>query len=78
MDRKGPKKGYKGFVRYITVLSSADTYSQQFKFTDKCYASQLKPILTAMKCIGMLPINTSKSGELQIVVACSIFALQQT
>jgi hypothetical protein len=64
MDHSDPKHGQKVFLRHITTVSSADTHSEQFEFTDKCYANQMKPILNAMKCIGILPITTSKSGEL--------------
>jgi hypothetical protein len=64
MDCSDPKNGEKFFFRYITALSSTDTYSQQYKFTDKCYANQMKPVLNAMKYIGILPITIPKSGKL--------------
>jgi hypothetical protein len=64
MGRSDPKNREKFFVRYITTVSSSDIYPQQFKFTDKCYANQIKPVLKAMKYIGILPITIPKSGKL--------------
>jgi hypothetical protein len=64
MDCTDPKNVEKFFFKYITELFSTDTYSQQFKFTDKSFAKQIKPVLNAMKYIGILPITIPKSGKL--------------
>jgi hypothetical protein len=59
-----PNNGDKFFFRYITKLSTTDIYSQQFKFTDKYFTNQMRPVLNAMKYVGILPIIIPKSGKL--------------
>lgn len=72
MDCTDPKNGEKFFFRYITEFSSTNAYSQQFNFTDNCFANQMKPVLSAMKYIGVLPVAIPKSGKLETVKVCLI------
>jgi len=66
MYRFDPKNPEKLFVRRITTISSAGNPSQQFKYEDKSYVNQMKPLLIAMKYTGLLPICISKSGKFNV------------
>ena len=66
MYRFDPKNSEKLFVRPITTICSAGNPSQQFKYADKNYVNQMKPLLIAMKYTGLLPICISKSGKLNV------------
>jgi hypothetical protein len=63
MYRFDPKHSEKIFFRRINTISSGENFSQQFKLEDKYYINQMKPLLIAMKYVGLLPITLSKSGE---------------
>jgi hypothetical protein len=54
------------FVRRITTKRSEENPSQQFKYADKNYVNQMKPLLIVMKYIGLLPICISKSGKFKV------------
>jgi hypothetical protein len=60
------KNSDKLFVRCITTICSAGNPSQQFKYEDKNYVNQMKPLLIAMKYAGLLPIRISKSGKFNV------------
>jgi hypothetical protein len=49
MIRLEPKNSGKLFFRRITTIRSAGNSSQQFKYEDKHYVNQMKPLLIAMK-----------------------------
>jgi hypothetical protein len=66
MYRFDPKNSEKLFVRRITTISSAGKPSQQFKYEDKNYVNQMKPLLIAMKYTGLLPICISTSGKCNV------------
>lgn len=66
MYRFDPKNSEKLFVRRITTICSAENSSQQFKYADKSYVNQMKPLLIVMKYIGLLPICISKSGKFNV------------
>jgi hypothetical protein len=53
------------FSRHIKpiAVSSSRMKLQQSEFTDKYYVNQIKPLLHAMKYIGILPITIPKSGK---------------
>ena len=61
-----PKNSEKLFERRITTICSAGNSSQQFKYADKNYVNQMKPLLIAMKYTGLLPISISKSGKFNV------------
>jgi hypothetical protein len=66
MYRFDPKNSGKLFVRRITTICSAANSSQQFKYEDKNYVNQMKPLFIAMKYTGLLPICISKSGKFNV------------
>jgi len=66
MYRFDRKSSEKVFVKRITTISSAGNPSEQFKYEDKNYVNQMKPILIAMKCTGLFPIYISKSGKFNV------------
>jgi hypothetical protein len=61
-----PKNSDKLFVRRITTIFSAGNPSQEFKYSDKNYVNQMKPLLIAMQYTGLLPICISKSGKFNV------------
>ena len=66
MYRFDRKSSEKVCVKRITTISSAGNPSEQFKYEDKNYVNQMKPILIAMKCTGLFPIYISKSGKFNV------------
>jgi hypothetical protein len=66
MYRFDHKNSEKLFVRRITTICLAGNPSQQFKYADKSYVNQMKPLLVAMKYTGLLPICISKSGKFNV------------
>jgi len=66
MYRFYPEHSEKVFVRSITTICSAGNPSQQFKYAEKNYVNQMKPLLIAMKYTGLLPISISKSGKFNV------------
>jgi hypothetical protein len=60
------KNSEKLFFRRITTICSAGNPSQQFKYAEKNYVNQMKPLLIAMKYAGLLPISISKSGKINV------------
>jgi hypothetical protein len=66
MQRFDPKNSEKLFVRRVTTICSAGNPSQQFKYAEKNYVNQMKPLLIAMKYTGLLPISISKSGKINV------------
>jgi hypothetical protein len=54
------------FFRRITTIRSTGNLSQQFKYADKNYVNQMKPLLIALKYTGLLPIAISKSGKFNV------------
>ena len=60
------KNSDKLFVRRVTTICSAGNPSQKFKYADKNYVNQMKPLLLAMKYTGLLPICISKSGKFNV------------
>jgi hypothetical protein len=77
MDRSGSKNGQNVLLRQISAISSTDTYSEKFKFTEECYANQMKPLLNVMKYTGMFPITISKSGKLQATAVIQYWACRK-
>jgi hypothetical protein len=66
MYRFDSKNLEKIFFRRITTICSAGNPSQQFKYADKNYVNQMKPLLILMKYTGLLPICISKSGKFNV------------
>jgi hypothetical protein len=60
------KSSEKLFIRRITTICSAGNPSQQFKYAEKKYVNQMKPLLIAMKFTVLLPICISKSGTFNV------------
>jgi hypothetical protein len=54
------------FFRRVTTISLAGNPSQQFKYADKNYVNEMKPLLIAMKYTGLLPVAISKSGKFNV------------
>ena len=61
-----PKNSDKLFVRRITTKCSAGNPSLEFKYREKTYVNQMKPLLIAMKYTGLLPISMSKTGKFNV------------
>jgi hypothetical protein len=66
MYRFDTKNSRQLFFKRVNTVSSAENHSQQFKFADEHFLNQMKPLLIAMKYIGLLPIAISKSGKFNV------------
>ena len=66
MYRFDRKNSGKLFVKRITTMCSAGNPSQQFKYEDKNFVNQMKPLFIAMRYTGLLPICISKSGKFNV------------
>jgi hypothetical protein len=56
----------KPFFRRISTISSAGNTSQKFKYADKSYVNQMKPLFIALKYTGLLPIAISMTGKFNV------------